>query len=428
MRKNTLNAFLFFFVIYAPLFGQMFLGFRENSKTVSYGIVFLFLCALFFRALNHRFDIMPYWIMVLLCLCFIGIGIFHLVFGTDRVSDFLYQNYGYVLSLSLLAYLATFKDLGRQIILEKIFALVGIAFLFQFCISAYEASLGYYIAAQAEWLNSGTYTVTLSNRFLLNVLSPNIGGLMFGNVFFHPLSGLLGQHNYWGTQLPFYNLIFLLMYLQKGERKYLVLLFFVCLAILLNTSRFGIAAILLTYLVTAIYIVKFSKFKRMLVVAISGLSLALLIIFSPILLERASQYFKSQDTLTYRLTRYPALAKTFTLSSIVSVLLGNSTSEVSDLISKSRVVNTSLEAQVLSTLYNQGVIGLGISIFCLVIFFVQVRKMPKFWRLAGYLLLLNIFCVSLISDLVFHYSSLVFVTLLYVYILIGLTQDRKVDD
>ncbi len=250
---------------------------------------------------------------------------------------------------------------------------------------------------------------------------------MLGTIFRHPFSGLIGQHNYLGTQLPFYNLIFLIRYLQKREGKYLVLLILALLAVVLNTSRFGLVAFLLTYLGIALFTIKLSGNKGAVIIALSTLFLSFIVLMLPLLVEGWMHYFQYQNTLAFRLARYPAFVRTFSLSRSVSIFLGNSVSEVSDLIIRSQVGIKSFENQLLSTLYNYGLVGLVVSIFWLIALFKQFLRLPRIWKNIGYMLIINMIAVSLISDLLFRYSIFPFVTLLYIYIR-SKTKDSYVQD
>ncbi len=413
MKKN---AFIVFAVIYIPLFGQLLDGFRVRSNTLSYIPVMILFFIFTFKALKRPINIKPYFIMVFFCLMFLGISLFNWALGPDEFGAFLYSNFGFFLSLSLLVYMSTIDDINKPLFFNILFDMISIAFIIQFVLSAYESHLGYYIAYQFDWMNSIGFQ-GLSNRFLLNVISLGIGKSIFGNTFILTFSGLLGQHNYWGTQLPFYNLIFVMVFLRRRKTKGFVLLLLVLLASLLNTSRFGLFAILFTDLAIALLSVKFLGDDSGRLKVLAMLLLLLLLAGSfPFLVEGWSKYFQNQNTLILRTNNYPLFVKTFFLASPVNFFLGSSRSDITEQISKALGYTTSFENQILLIAYSYGLIGLGTAVYCFFSLLWQARRYSYAWKIATYLLLFNILAVTVTSNLLFHFSSLPFIVLLYMYI------------
>jgi len=206
----------------------------------------------------------------------------------------------FILSAVFIEYSQSISDSKSQEFIQKCFNAVYVIFILQFVLSLIESLFNFYFVEAYNILNKNFLeeSNTYINRFIIPVplfLNP-FNYLHFG------LSGLLGQHNYWGMQLPVYNLIFLYAYLRNKERKYFIILMFVLVAQVLNTTRTSLVLIVLSDLLMFFYLyVKTSKRSRLLIYIVTIL---VIIIFSDKIIALLQAIVTKSDTLTIRLNIY----------------------------------------------------------------------------------------------------------------------------
>jgi len=406
------KALLFIVVIYLPLFYEAF-----RITATGYQIVFyLCICGLVFAAIvseKKRKDPSllktadAYIKFNILYLLIIGI---QFLFYAEGISVTFYLAQGFILSLMLIFYLSRYDDAMIIDTLNTVFQFVALAFLIQFALSAYESHLGQYIFGDTGWIEQ-TYTMSnqeLEDRIVLSAVTSTVG---LSNYFLYPFSGLVGQHNYWGTQLPFYNLIFLGMFYKKRNIYTGTLVFLVLPAIVLNSSRFGIAAIVLTDLLFAYFL--FKKGRIIVTVTLSIVFFYLLYNFNAFS-GGWDEYFEKTDTLSPRITSYQLLYDRFFSFDIISMIFGLGPNKSGQVV----VAITgfgSFESELLALAYTSGLIGLFIFVIFLLKQLTRNLHFHLYPKVVGVLIVLNIIGVSLTTNLVFVASVYPFVTLLYVY-------------
>ncbi len=206
----------------------------------------------------------------------------------------------FVLSLAVIRYASSVPLERSEEFISKCIETVYYVFLIQLVLSVFESLAGSYLvsgfnAAAKSYQGPEDAYIT---RFIIPVplfLNP-FNYLRFG------LSGLLGQHNQWGLQLPIYNLIFLYGYLRSRNSRYLMLMFLVIVAIILNTTRTSLVLIVISDVLLFFYLyVSTSKRSRMIIYIIAAVVLALtadkiLLVFQAIVTK--------SDTLSIRLSIY----------------------------------------------------------------------------------------------------------------------------
>lgn len=411
--------------IYIPLFGCIHPIVRYNFKTVSYILIitigFFYLHRSYFlkiKGLNNNSifseAFRPFLVMNL---CLIFLGALHVYTGKSTIPIYSGSLHGIFLSMAIIYYLSTFSDTDISVIFERIASFVVIAFIVQFFFSYYESVTGQIIAQGYDWLNEAIdyYTSqTMSRRLIFNVFGIDLASALSLKVAF---SGLLGQHNYWGTQLPFYNLIFWTQYFKNRERRYLLLLSLVLLASILNTSRFGIFAILATdiFLLNKFVVNK----KHFLKISCLLLFISVLASYGDILSIRSKEYFDTTNTLYGRIINYKLFLGNLFNRDIYEILFGSGTLGVERFMIRALGHITSFESQFFATLIGSGLTGLGFLIYFLAKIVKQSFGFPSINKELGILLVFNFVMVSLISNLAIHYSTYAFVTLIYVYIAIS---------
>lgn len=415
--------------IYIPLFGRIHSVVRYNFKTVSYILIiiiaFFYLHRSYFlkiRGLNNNSIFSEaFRPFLVLNICLIFLGALHVYIGTSTINRYIGDSQSIFLSLAIIYYLSTFSDTDISVIFERIASFVVIAFIAQFFFSYYESVTGQIIAQGYDWLNEATDYYTsqmMSRRLIFNVFGIDAANALSLKVTF---SGLLGQHNYWGTQLPFYNLIFWTQYFKNRERRYLLLLSLVLLASILNTSRFGIVAILATdiFLLNKFVVNR----KHFLKICCLILFISVLAFYWDILSIRTETYFATTDTLYGRIINYKLFLGNLFNRDIYEILFGSAASGVERFMIRALGYTTSLESQIFSTMITSGLIGLGFLMYFLAKIVKQSFGFHRINKELGILLVLNFVMVSLISNLAFHYSTYAFVTLIYVYIAIPRSTD-----
>jgi len=423
-KKFFFPAISILAAIYIPLFGCIHPIIRYNFKTVSYVLIItiglLYLHRVYIRRIkclnkNSTF-FKAFNPFIILNLCLILLGVLHVCNGESTLSMYLGGLQGIFLSLVIILYLSTFNNNENLLIFERIAFFVVIAFIAQFFLSFYESFTGRIIAQGYDWLNEATgyyNPLITSKRLILNIIGIDIANALSLNM---PFSGLLGQHNYWGTQLPFYNLIFWTSYFSGRRNIYFLLLLFVLLASVFNTSRFGIAAILVTDIfLLAKFVVNKKYFLK-----IGCLLLLILTITSywDILSIRAVGYFESTDTLSGRVVNYLFFISNLLDREIIEIILGSGPLGTNRFMVRTLGIPTSFESEFLGTLITYGFIGFGFLIYFFAIILIYSFRLPMINKELSLMLFFCMIMVSAISNLLFDYASYAFVTIMYAYIII----------
>ena len=408
-----------FVAIYGIIFSQISDIGRNNFLTVVVLVTLYVSLSFLLREFQSRPNLSftePY---LKLFLIFMGITLVQVALGRATARDFLSMNYGFILAGVITLYLGTFPLVTRFAIFNRLTSLLAVGFVLQLALSIYESRLGHVIAAGQGWWLVNEQTDTsflqawagdtlyrvdiLQHRFIGNAIWPQMSRVLFGNLTL-PFSGMLGQHNYWGSELPFINLLFIMAYWSTRRRVYLVLLPLVFFAILMNTSRFGIAAIFVTDI--ALFL-KLNP-RRGFTIAAGAITLGLAVLAW--LSAAIVSYFFATDTLTGRLATWPIFVDFFGNSDFVTYLFGFGPRGAEEM--GAILAGYSLENQLLLVLFNYGSVGALAILLFVRSFRKTYRRLSSFNRLMLSLIGINVVAVSILSDLVFHYSTLLFVVLL----------------
>ena len=356
--------------IYVPLFGSIHPIVRYNFKTVSYILIITigFFCFhriyyLNIKGLNNKSifseTFKPF---LVLNIFLIFLGALHIYTGRSTISIYSGNLHGVFLSLAIIYYLSKFSDTDILEIFQKIVPFVAFAFIVQFILSYYESVTGRIIAQGYDWLNESNYFqfAKMSNRLIFNIIGINIADYLSLKI---PFSGLLGQHNYWGTQLPFYNLIFWSQYFTCKKRIFLGLLLLVLLSAIFNTSRFGIFAILVTdiFLLNKFVVNK----KHFLKISYSILFIAVFAHYWSVLSIRSKEYFDTINTLHARIINYKLFSDKLFDRDTYEILFGSGALGVERFMIHVLGYVTSFESQFFATMLGNGLIGLGLLIYFL---------------------------------------------------------------
>lgn len=345
-------------------------------------------------------------------LFYIALVVLHLILLMSTVRLAAQWILGNILSIALISYFSRFDREEVIVLLERTFGVIAAVFLVQLSVSAYESYQGSYLEGGALWdeasgPNIGIEAEELETRIIFRLFTSELG---FLSQFTLPFSGLLGQHNYWGTQLPFYNLIFLYLFHVRRKRRWIILAALSLLAAILNTSRFGIIAILVSDVVLFLWETrgrwKFLKLVTVLVLAVPLWKMATAAVHS---IDDYSQVF---NTLLYRFELYQRSWAYFESRDILNIVFGVGAESIADI---ARRGIGSFESEFMSKMVLTGIVGLTLFLVFLFRMGFQSARMTNYPQVMGYLITFNIITVSLISNLVFVYSVVGVVTLLYVY-------------
>ena len=410
MKRTTI---LFLILLYTPIFAGIFMP--HNIKF--HLLIYLTMGLLIFSKKLHtsRYflkKVKPIFQFLIFFTILFSLQLFYKMSGLYYFIDVLTV---YFLSITIILFLSNYRKNSLIKFLENVFYLVGVMFLIQFVLSAYESINYFYLDEAHNWAlpyvekdytTLPTDYVSIRKRWL-----PQIIGIDFGllDYFRLPFSGLLGQANFWAVQLPFYNLIFLLMY-HKTKRKYfLFLVFLVLAAILLNTTRSAIFTILLTDIIYMLFIGKSKKYNYM---TISG-AVILLFIYTADIVRNFLIYFKGSNTLTGRIETYISLLQYSRLSEI-PLVWGYNVQQLLD-IERYHLLGRGFESYFFDVLFYNGIFGLFLFIYLLLKIMTQGRKFSTVNKYFSILIVINIIGISLtingpVSDYAFS-----FVTILYIY-------------
>jgi hypothetical protein len=327
------------------------------------------------------------------------------LFAVDfNVRGFFSATQGHLISLFMLLYFLKQSKEDIVAVVHRVFKFVGVVFLVQLCLSVYESYVGHFLQ---YFLAGDAPSGTLDERILLSVISSNIPLLSDLKM---PFSGMLGQHNFWGTQLPFYNLIFLYLYLQSKQRKYMVLLALTFVASIFNTSRFGISAILLTDVIT---LLRFMRARTR--VLIIGSLFILIAANLGTLITAWNGYFERADTLTNRVVDYEMYWRYFGDQNPLEMLIGVGATRLGTLSERITGGYGSFESEFFAQLFRSGLIGLVVIGAFLVAVAKKRRQGKPVEGSFGALIVLNVIMVSTVSNLVFTFFVFPFVTLIILY-------------
>jgi hypothetical protein len=406
-------ALLLSAVIYVPILGLPFDAIQLHLKTVSY-VLIAFLCSVsLFRSFGAKqvnFSLFaPILILNISLLIISGLGY---LFGQYDLDNFLFYNQGFFLCTSIICYLATFNDRSLAPMLNKMAIIITVALVVQFIFSAYESYHGVILTERFEGANIGDrfYSTKMSSRLILNLFGFDIAELL---PFQIPFSGMMGAHNRWGTQLPFYNLLFWCQYLTKRNRLWYIPIGLTLLATFFNTSRFGIAAVLVTDIFIFYHFILSTKGVRLLGIFSGILLLAIVASFFG---ASAEAYYVDNNTLSDRIYKFGYVWTYIFDRDIVEIALGSGAFGTQALQLKLFGETLSFENQFQDTLMVHGIFGL------LLVGWILTSFMQKAWNrrdhdyYIGVLIGVNVILVSIPYTHIFNYACYAIVPLVMAHL------------
>ncbi len=392
-------------VLYFPIFGPIIVS-PYNVRFYLLIYVSLIILLLLPKGDTDRYFLHKVALLFTFSILFmLLVTVLEVIHGTQFLL-IIRQSLTYVIVIGIILFLSKYKKEALIKILERTFYFVGIMFILQFILSAYESMNNIFLVNDYNWALSGLYVTSLDNRFILKIFDIDTG---FLRVFTHPFSGLLGQHNYWAVQLPFYNLIFLIMYHKTKMKYYLFLIILVFIAILLNTTRAGILIILMTDIFYVLYL---NKRKIFTYYAVSFLTILLLVYVIPQLAVNFFQYFQQTDTLTGRIESYSIFYWNI-FTGDFPILFGYGSNQVIQIMNN--LMEYNFESAFFTILYVNGLIGLALFMIFLVKIVTQGRKFSFINKYFSYLIVFNIVGISLTIQGVLGFYAFQFVALVYIY-------------
>lgn len=417
--KQYLWAFPPFAALFGILFSQLTDFGRNNVLAISgmFSSMILFVAVVrYFSLGQHRtFPIQPLLFVFFLCV----IGSVRVLIGLMPFRESLGTNAGLILSGVIVLYLSTFSQNNRIVIFDKLVNLIALGFVVQLLLSIYESMSGEIIGAGIGWLvtgysvadviaQGGVYRVDiLHERFIGNAIYPTLSQILFGGMTL-PFSGMLGQHNYWGTQLPFINLLFALRYMETKERYFLFLLALVLFSIVMNTSRFGLGAILLTdILLLRMSYPRYRMEINFLIALLVGL--AFFYMFGKH--DNDVEQYQNVSTILFRVVIWASLINLISNFSFVNFLFGIDFAQLQD------AVSLSLENQFFYLIFYWGLLGV-LSVVILVYSMRPIyKRMHPLYKMVLQLVGVNAVLVSVLANQLFDYSTVTLIMLLLSYLI-----------
>lgn len=341
-----------------------------------------------------------------------------LVLGSSELNLFLFSALGIMFSVGLVVFFLTMSEEQALPTLRSFFVLTILLFFAQLAFSIQESHSGFYYFGDNSWVNY-LYANTLATRVIFAIFSAN---LPFLNYLQLPLSGMIGQWNHWGTMLPFYNLMVWALFAANRKRSVLFLLPIILLASILNTSRFGISAILVS---DAVLYVGLLNGRRWVPIAVLALIIGVGVAEMTYLAARVNMYLsRGTNTLTPRIQDYELLIQHVRNMKFLSLLFGEGgQSATGTLFRVTGGVTQSFESQFFWELFVLGVPGLSVFLFLLYGTWRERLRHAHTTRLMIAVLVMNMVAVSLTSNLVFSAYIFPFVTVLFIYL--GLQEKGK---
>ena len=397
----------------------------QSNKTVVYG--FFILMFVFINARGRVNDpnqkILPY--VKLLFNFTIYYSIITIIFqslinSSDLLFDFsrtLYTLVGFANTLLILLFMNTIRKDECLDIFEHLFSLIAILFIAQFAFSTIESyydftfvttDYGNLTPGNIDATNKEFWTNTYNSRSILSLV-----GINFTNYFHFPFTGLLGQWNFWGSQLPFLNIIFIIMYILTKKRFYMFLLVAIIAATILNTTRISLIAIVVTDLI--VYY-KLSKKNLNKFVFYFFICLAIIAVYGVDVATDVDDFFSHSNTLVGRSNIY-SICMDYLAENPIKILIGHGFDEIEQIgvLMKMTTKSTSFESQFFAVLFTTGIVGLSYFVYLLVKIFMLTKEFLGLNKLINIILFINILLMSLTLNSIFSIAVLPYIVLIYTY-------------
>jgi len=338
----------------------------------------------------------------LVCLLYILIGIINVIRNGEGYMTFLARQYGIFVAIGIVGLFERIPQNKLSKFINMFGNFASIMFLFQLLFSVYESLVAKnFLVDSYDWNTTKAIffqaASSLSNRLQINYFFSNLN-IPFNITF----NGILGQHNHWGTQLPFYFLLFGYLYYLSDKRKkrFLFLMLLVSISSVLNTSRFAIFAIFLTGIV---FFLIFSSFSSWLKTIIFFTILFLILIFINDIFYTINTYISKTDTFSDRIEVWAVLENFIFVRGIISLLLGSTFYSIH--LMRQYLIWADFENLGFTLIFYSGIPFTILFISFLGNILHNVKLLEKKEKVLGWLLVFNIIMVSIWSDVIFRYSS-----------------------
>lgn len=404
-------------VIFFPLLSNIFLiFFKVELVLINYLNIFIFSFFVIKNKGNKKTiydNTILIWIINFNIL-FVLINFINSIILSQNILYFLGRNYAHILCLPLIFYLQRVNAKDFNEIWYNISLWIGIIFLTQLFFSVLFSLYNIESVFDSfDW--SGTRGGIISQD--IYDISGRIAEFYFTKEIELPFqlvfTGLLGQHNHWGTQLPFYNLIFLYNYFQGNSKKfYFILICLVTFAIVFNTSRFGIIAVIVT---DVFFLFLVSQMGKKIKKIILFLICFLFISNYNLVTENIERMYELSSSFRTRENTWVVIEREFYAGSLYNILFGSSADQISQM--RQKLVWEDFENLSYQILFEEGLIVFLIFIFILLKIIINAFKLSKLNKFTALFVVVNIIFVSAWSNVFFRYSSylLAILTLLGVY-------------
>lgn len=340
---------------------------------------------------------------VWICLIYIFLGFINLVRDGYGLLSFLGRHYSIPVAVGITAFFLRTNPTQRKAIGLKFVHAMSVLFLVQLVFSIYESLyFSNFLVNSYDW-NTANKTLEyfpaleLSDRLQIDFFFNQLN-IPFQMTF----SGMLGQHNHWGTQLPFYFLLFGYTYFAT-ERKYkyfLILMGFITISSLLNTSRFGMIAIFVNAVFFFFILSTYSKnFKRF----VGIVALLVLFYYLNVLIENIIIYIALTDTFSSRLDTWDVLGSIAFDRTLLSTLIGSPFKELQLISQKLDWVD--YENLGFTLIFERGLPYAILFVGFLGLILKKAGNLNQPEKLMAWLLVTNIVIVSLWSNVLFRFTS-----------------------
>ncbi len=340
---------------------------------------------------------------VWICLLYLILGFINMVREGYGLLSFLARHYSIPVALGVVAFFLRTNPAQRKTIGLKFAYAMSVLFFLQLVFSIYESLLfSDYLVNSYDWNTANKTLEYFSALQLTDRLQIDFFFSQLNIPFQMTFSGMLGQHNHWGTQLPFYFLLFGYTYFATGK-KYgylLVLMVLVAIASLLNTSRFGMISIMVNGIFFFFILSAYSKnIKRL----VGFFALAVLLYYLDVIIENITLYIALTDTFSARVDTWEVLGSIVFDRNVFSTLFGSPFKELQAI---SQMLDWEDYENLGFTLMFERGIPYAILFF---IFLGMILKksggLSQPEKLLAWLLVTNMILVSLWSNVLFRFTS-----------------------
>jgi hypothetical protein len=388
-------------VLYLPL-GMNFLSRLIPIDVVLVNAVPVLAMLLVALSRSHRLEDRSMLYLVRFCLLFLLIGLLNFFREGRGFFAFIAKQSGVFLALALAMYFATFDPVERQAVLRKLVPVMVIGFAIQLALSVYESIvLGDFLVQSYDWNTSGAEF----GSEMPNIEDRLQTGLIFSGLqlpFNTPFSGMLGQHNHWGTQLPFYNLVFVYAFLDRLVSRWWTApaVILAPIAAIFNTSRFGVMSILI---VDVAFFALAAKVPRWVKGTILAIPVLLLLVNIEAIIDLGTTYVNMTDTFGGRVETWSTAWPQVITRGVFDFVFGSTNSIIADI--QRQLDWADFENLALSLMMEKGVLVMGAFLAMLVVLWNSAHASTAAERVALRLLVVCMIVVSLWSNVLFRATS-----------------------